>query len=70
MDFYLYPKVKLDSTDIKCSSNIMVVGETGVGKSTWIHIFINYMQGIQIEENIRYLFFDEKEMQKIMNKIW
>ena len=64
LDFYLYPKVELDSTDIECSSNIMVVGETGVGKSTWIHTFINYMQGIQIEENIRYLLFDEKEMQK------
>ena len=68
MDFYLYPKVELDSNEIECSSNIMVVGETGVGKSTWIHTFINYMQGIQIEENIRYLLFDEKEMQKIMNK--
>ena len=41
----------------------MVVGETGVGKSTWIHAFLNYMQGIQIEENIRYLLFDEKEKQ-------
>lgn len=29
----------------------MVAGETGVGKSTWIHAFLNYMQGIQIEEN-------------------
>ena len=45
----------------------MVAGETGVGKSTWIHAFLNYMQGIQIEENkykIYYLLFNEKEKQK------
>jgi predicted GTPase len=42
----------------------MVAGETGVGKSTWIHAFLNYMQGIQIEENIRYLLFDQKEKQE------
>jgi len=41
----------------------MVIGETGVGKSTWIHGFINYMQGIQIEENNRYYLFDEKALQ-------
>jgi hypothetical protein len=63
LQFYLFPKVQLTSTQLDCTTNIMVVGETGVGKSTWIHAFLNYMQGIQIEENIRYLLFDEKEKQ-------
>ena len=52
LQFYLFPKVQLTSTQLDCTTNIMVVGETGVGKSTWIHAFLNYMQGIQIEENI------------------
>ena len=38
----------------------MVIGETGVGKSTWIHCFINYIQSISIEENNRYLLLDEE----------
>ena len=41
----------------------MVIGETGVGKSTWIHCFINYIQSISIEENNRYLLFDEEQLQ-------
>ena len=52
IEFYLYPKAEFTTNQLDCSSNIMVVGETGVGKSTWIHSFLNYMQGIQIEENI------------------
>jgi ABC-type phosphate transport system ATPase subunit len=42
----------------------MVFGETGVGKSTWIHALLNYKENIKIEENVRHLLFDEKEMQK------
>ena len=64
LQLYLFPKVQFTSTELDCATNIMVAGETGVGKSTWIHAFLNYMQGIQIEENIRYLLFDEKEKQK------
>ena len=39
----------------------MVIGETDVGKSTWIHCFINYLQGIELEEKYRYYLFDEKK---------
>ena len=63
IDFYVYPQKKLTNEEKNCSSNIMVIGETGVGKSTWLHGFINYMQGIQIEENNRYYLFDEKALQ-------
>ena len=41
----------------------MVIGETGTGKSTWINALINYLQGIQFEEKIRYNLFDEKKQQ-------
>ena len=51
LQFYLFLKVQFICTELDCASNIMVAGETGVGKSTWIHAFLNYMQGIQIEEN-------------------
>ena len=63
-DFYLYPQKELTDIEKNRFSNIMVIGDTGVGKSTWLHCFINYLQGIQIEENNRYYLFDEKKLQK------
>ena len=63
LDYYIYPEKELTNTEINRSSNIMVIGETGVGKSTWLHCFINYLQGIQIEEKNRYYLFNEKKLQ-------
>jgi hypothetical protein len=68
MDWYVYPQKDFDYYNKQRSSNIMVVGETGVGKSTWLHCFINYLQGIQIEENNRYYLFDEKKLQEEYKK--
>ena len=68
LDFYVYPQLKLTNEQKECSSNIMVIGETGVGKSTWIHSFINYLQSIQLEENNRYYLFDEKSLQEEYQK--
>lgn len=62
-DYYVYPPIELTETQKKRSTNIMVIGETGVGKSTWLHCFLNYLQGIQIEEKVRYFLFDEKKQQ-------
>ena len=69
LDFYVYPQIKLSNEEKESSSNIMIIGETGVGKSTWIHSFINYIQGIQLEENNRYYLFDEKSLQEEYQKI-
>ena len=60
--FFVYPQVKL--TNEEKESNIMFIRETGVGKSTLMHSFINYIQGIQLEENSRYFLFDEKSLQE------
>jgi len=47
----------------------MVIGETGVGKLTWIHCLLNYLEEIDIEEKIRYLLFNEKQKQEKYEKI-
>lgn len=64
LDFYLFPKIELTDEQKQQSSNIMLVGETGVGKSLWTHSLINYFLNIEIDENIRYLLFDEEIKQK------
>ena len=69
LDYYVYPQVKLTNEEKDSSSNIMFIGEIGVGKSTLMHSFINYIQGIQLEENSRYLLFDEKSLQEEYQKL-
>jgi ABC-type phosphate/phosphonate transport system ATPase subunit len=64
LDFYDYPHKELSDIEKKLSSYIIVIGETEVGKSTWLHCFINYLQGIKIEENNRYYLFNEKKLQE------
>ena len=63
LDYYLYPKFNLSENDKKNSTNIMVLGETGVGKSTWINSFLNHLEEVDIDENFRYILFDEKKLQ-------
>ena len=49
---------------IKTEIRVMILGDTGVGKSTWLHSLINYIQNIQFEENNRYYLFDEKNLKE------
>ena len=60
LDFYLYPQRKLTEEEKNSSLNIMVIGELGSGKSTWLQCLLNYLQEIQLEEDERYYLFDEK----------
>ena len=68
LDYYVYPTKEFTEEELKRSSNIMVIGETGVGKSTWLHCFINYLQGIQMEEKYRYYLFNEKKLEEDYEK--
>ena len=55
LKYYLYPQLTLNTIQKEPSTNILVLGETGVGKSTWINSLLNYIENIEIGENIRYL---------------
>ena len=70
LDYYLYPEVELNKEQKKIASNILIIGETGVGKSTWIHSILNYLQEVEIDEDIRYLLFDEQKQQKEYEEIY
>ena len=69
LDFYIYPQINLTKEEKDKSLNIMILGETGIGKSTWLHSLINYIQNIQLEENNRYFLFDEKSLQEEYQKL-
>ena len=60
LEYYLYSQFLINTIQKECSTNIMVFCETSV--------LLNYIENIEIEENVRYLLFDEKEMQKKMKR--
>lgn len=56
LDIYLYPKIELNEEEKEKAITFMVLGQTGCGKTTLINSFLNYILGIQIEDNFRYEF--------------
>ena len=68
LDIYLYPQINFTKEEEDKSTNIMVIGETGTGKSFWLHNLVNYIQNIQLEENNRYYLFDEKNLEEQYEK--
>ena len=58
-EFYLYPQAELSNEEKEKVVSFMVVGESGSGKTTLINSFLNYLLGIQIEDNFRYKLIHE-----------
>ena len=60
LDLYLYPTVELTKEEEKNSIVLMVVGQTGSGKTTLLNAYINYLMGINYEDNFRYVIINEE----------
>ena len=60
LDLYLYPTVELTKEEEKKSIVLMVVGQTGSGKTTLLNAYINYLMGINYEDNFRYIIINEE----------
>ena len=66
LNIYMYPKINLDSSMIQKCKNLIMIGETGSGKTTLINCFINYLMGINKYDDFRYILIDENK-NKIKN---
>jgi len=53
LDIYLYPEIEFTNAEKEKAVIFMVVGQVGSGKTTLLNSFINYLLGIQIEDNFR-----------------
>ena len=59
LDIYLYPRVNLTNMEMIKAIVFMVVGQTGCGKTTLLNSFLNFILGIKIEDNFRYVIIHE-----------
>jgi energy-coupling factor transporter ATP-binding protein EcfA2 len=59
LEIYLYPKINFTSKEKKNSIILMVVGQTGSGKTTLLNAFLNFLLGVEYEDNFRFKLIHE-----------
>jgi energy-coupling factor transporter ATP-binding protein EcfA2 len=60
LELYLYPVDNLTEEEQKRAIVLMVVGQTGSGKTTLLNAYINYLMGINYEDDFRYIIIFEQ----------
>ena len=61
LDIYQYPKIEFNPEESKKAIIILVIGETGSGKTTLINSFVNALMEVTLGYNFRYtLVYDKK----------
>ena len=61
---YQYPTIEFTKFEEASANIILIVGQTGSGKTTFINGFINYLMGIELDDDFRYVLIIEKEKVK------
>lgn len=58
-----YDEEIFDLNDEAESKTIIVLGQTGSGKTTLLNSLVNFILGVEYEENFRYVIIDEEKVQ-------
>ncbi len=61
--YYLYPKIEFTEEEKNNSKVLLVIGQTGHGKTTFINALINIYLGITINDKFRYLLVQDENNQ-------
>jgi polynucleotide 5'-kinase involved in rRNA processing len=64
LKIYKYPIVEFTSTEEAKAFVMLVVGETGSGKTSFINTFVNYLMGIDVSDDFRDKLIMEEERKK------
>ena len=54
-DYYLYPNNNFNSTEEKNCISILLIGESGVGKTTFINSLLNFIMNVKNDDEHRFL---------------
>ena len=55
LDIYQYPIIEFTEEQKEKAITILLLGETGTGKTTLINSFVNFLMGVTINQNYRYV---------------
>jgi len=58
-DYYLYPNYKFNKEEEKICKSLLLVGESGVGKSTFINSLINFIMNVKYSDKHRFKIVNE-----------
>ena len=60
-EYYLYPNSIFNEEEEKECISLLLLGETGAGKTTFLNSLINFVLKVNYSDNYRYLLVNEKE---------
>ena len=69
---YLYPKIEFTEEESKNSKILLVIGQTGHGKTTFVNALVNIYMGINFNDKFRYLLVrneNKKQLKSITKEI-
>lgn len=61
LKIFKYPRIDFTPTEKALENTILIVGQAGSGKTSFINSFINYLMDIDIDDDFRYSLVVEKE---------
>ena len=67
LEIYKYPNIQLNNDQLEKCKNIIVIGETGSGKTTLVNCLINFLMDIKKDDDFRYIIVDEEDIKKEEN---
>jgi len=67
-EYYLYPNVKFNNEEEKESISILLLGETGTGKSTFLNSLVNFVLKVKYTDNFRYLIINEENSNQYLSQ--
>ena len=64
LKIYQYPDIKFTVNEEATCQIVLVVGQTGSGKTTFINAYLNYLMGIDLDDEFRYFLIVEDDKQR------
>ena len=65
IQYYLYPKIEFSEEESNNSKVLLIIGQTGHGKTTFINALVNIYLGITIYDKFRYLLVKNEDKNKL-----